>query len=337
LACAILAGFAAYLMLLAALAAQLALAPHDAVYHLFGKALGPADVAHRIIRRGVMLGLLLPLLMVVELLLEGWEESSLRQILARRTGSSWSDIAVFLFWSMPGHTVLGAALSFGAIILPAEWLHRTLADATGVSVDISAWPLVPQVLAFFVFFSFFDYWQHRLDHTARFWPLHRYHHAAEEFCVLTSVRVHPAGFSTIVAGVIPPVLVGTSDEALFWFVTLTGMIRYLIHTRISSDFGWVGRWVLQSPAHHRLHHKLDMSRPTGNFALVPFWDRLFGTWDPGLAGKADQSVVIGVSEPYRQGLWVAPDLARDYLDFWRGLLGRRPDRLAVIEAQRERA
>jgi sterol desaturase/sphingolipid hydroxylase (fatty acid hydroxylase superfamily) len=121
--------------------------------------------------------------------------------------------------------------------------------------------------------------------------------------------------------VIPAVLIGVSDEALFWFVVLNLTLHYLIHTRITSDFGWIGRWVVQSPLHHRLHHKLDTTEPTSNFSLVPLWDRLFGTW-----AEADIArVKVGVAAPYRQGIWAVPDLLRDYRDFWLALIGRYRD------------
>jgi sterol desaturase/sphingolipid hydroxylase (fatty acid hydroxylase superfamily) len=313
--------FGVYFALIAAVAVWLALAPHDRIYHLFGRALGPADIAHRLIRRGVVLGLLLPVLLVIELALEGWEESSLRQLLVQRSRSAWSDIAIFLFWQAPGHTGVGAALSLGLTLLPAAWLHRTLANATGLSIELGSWPVALQVIAFYFVYSLFDYWEHRLDHTARFWPLHRYHHAAEDFCVLTSVRVHPASISGVISGVIPAVLIGMSEGGLFWFVALNLTVHYLIHTRIASDFGWIGRWVIQSPLHHRLHHKLDMTEPTSNFALVPLWDRLFGTW----AEAAVPRVAVGVAAPYRHGVWAVPDLLRDYRHFWLALAGRYRD------------
>jgi sterol desaturase/sphingolipid hydroxylase (fatty acid hydroxylase superfamily) len=99
------------------------------------------------------------------------------------------------------------------------------------------------------------------------------------------------------------------------------MLRYLIHSRINSDFGWIGRWVIQSPLHHRQHHKLDTTEPAANFSLVPLWDRLFGTW----AEETDWRMPIGVAAPYRQGVWVIPDLLRDYRDFWLAIVGRYRD------------
>lgn len=317
----LLACFAAYLLAVVALAWELAWAPPDATFRVLGHVLGPADLAHRLLRRGLLLGLLLPALLAIELALEGWEESSLRRLLAQRPRSAWSDLAVFLFWSAPGHTVVAAVLSLGVVLLPAHWLHQALAGATGLSIDLDSWPLALQVGVLILVYSFFDYWQHRLDHSAWFWPLHRYHHSAEDFCVLTSVRVHPAGITAIVAGVLPAVLIGVSEDALFWLATLIATVRYVIHARINSDFGWIGRWVIQSPLHHRLHHKLDTTLPASNFSLVPVWDRLFGTW----ADACDPHVPIGVTAPYRQGVWVVPDLLRDYRDFWLALIGRYRD------------
>ena len=317
----LLAVFGVYLMVIAAVACALAWAPRDTTFRLHGHMLGPADIAHRLLHRGLLLGLLLPALLAIELALEGWNESSLRHLLAQRPRSAWSDLAVFLFGMLPGHTAVAATLSLGLVLLPARWLHHALADATGMSIELGAWPLAVQVFVLIVVYSFCDYWQHRLDHTARFWPLHRYHHAAEDFCVLTSVRVHPAGVTAVIAGVLPAALIGVSEEALFWLATLIAMLRYVIHTRINSDFGWIGRWVIQSPLHHRLHHKLDTTRPTSNFALTPVWDRLFGTW----ADETDRRVPIGVAAPYRQGAWVVPDLLRDYRDFGRALIGRDHD------------
>jgi len=96
------------------------------------------------------------------------------------------------------------------------------------------------------------------------------------------------------------------------------VLRYVIHSRINSNWGWFGRYVLQSPTHHRLHHILDIeTEPCGHYGLMPIWDHLFGTW----RGECDQSLVIGVDTPYRHGYLFVVDLLRDYADFWRGLAG----------------
>ena len=41
------------------------------------------------------------------------------------------------------------------------------------------------------------------------------------------------------------------------------MLGFVIDSRMGFGFDWVGRYVIQSPLHHRLHHKLDMAEATG--------------------------------------------------------------------------
>jgi sterol desaturase/sphingolipid hydroxylase (fatty acid hydroxylase superfamily) len=137
--------------------------------------------------------------------------------------------------------------------------------------------------------------------------------------VLNSVRIHPAAFTSVMSATLPAVLFQTSPDVIADVMLFVITLRYVIHSRIDSDFGWVGRWIIQSPVHHRLHHVLDMSRPTGHFAITPIWDHLFGTWRSD-ADEVDQTLVIGVDTPYRHGAWIGPDVWRDYLDFWKGFL-----------------
>jgi sterol desaturase/sphingolipid hydroxylase (fatty acid hydroxylase superfamily) len=138
--------------------------------------------------------------------------------------------------------------------------------------------------------------------------------------------VHPAGFTGVTfMTIMPAVLLSATPESFLTMNVLVAMLRLLIHSRIKSDFGPVGRYVVQSPRHHRLHHRLDPSEPAGNFALIPLWDHLFGTWREIPAHEW----AIGVDAPYRHGAWVFSDLWRDYCGFWRGwaaLIARRDRR-----------
>ena len=176
-----------------------------------------------------------------------------------------------------------------------------------------------QVILYFTAYSFFDYWAHRAGHTRLFWPLHRYHHAAEDFCVINGARSHPAGFIGMFLINVPMPLLGATAEVMIWVNVIVIALGFLIHSRIESGWGWIGRHLVQSPLHHRLHHKLDMSQPTGFFGMMPVWDHLFGGWSE----CRDANVEIGVDTPYAHGLWLAPDLMRDYCDFWKGLVGKR--------------
>jgi len=315
---AVIAGFALYLALLTlAWAAFNRWAPDRISLHLLGHGLTITQLRRHVLSHALEVILMFPALFVAELAITGWEGSSLRRLAVLRTPSSMSDLACWLLWEVKLMTVLIGIMSLGVGLVSGLWIHDQVAAITGWSPSAAGWPLWLQLPVLFLVFSFFDYWNHRLDHSALFWPLHRFHHAADDFCILSAVRVHPALFTSVITVVGPAVALGASPEAVFDLTFGTALLRYVIHSRIDSDFGWIGRYVVQSPTHHRLHHALDIStRPVGHFSLAPIWDHLFGTW----AGQADQSLAIGVSDaPYRHGAWICPDLWRDYVAFWRGL------------------
>ena len=297
------------------------LIPDTLALHLLGRDVLLTQLHRRLIDRAVVAGLLAPAVFLLEYAWMGWAESSARQLLVRRTASGRADIACFLAGMTPPMALLSTAMSLGVVILSGAWLRGAVLRSTGLELSIAAAPLAAQTALLLVVYSLFDYWSHRLDHSRAFWPLHRFHHSADDFTVLTAARVHPAAFTAVVGTALPGALLGAAPEALADLGLMVMTLRLVIHSRIDSDFGWLGRWVLQSPQHHRLHHSL--SRMPVNLGLSPVWDRLFGTWREAPA----KPMPIGVPTPYRQGAWILPDIWRDYREFWIGLprvvLGRR--------------
>lgn len=317
----LIAAFVAYAGLMGA-AWWLALrhAPQQLSISLLGRTLD-TDSVHEHVNNAFLIFLLLPSTLGVEAAVVGWNKGSLRQLLAERTPSIKTDLACFFLGQAHVLDVAGRLLTLGAAMISGAWVHDWLVRTTGFSLPVEALPFPLQIVAFFYVYSFFDYWTHRLDHTPRFWPLHRYHHSAEDFAVVTSVRQHPAAFTALFVVNLPMAVLGAPAEVMIYVNVLVVGIGFLIHSKLDSNWGWVGRWAIQSPNHHRLHHKLDMSYPTGHFAMAPIWDRLFGTW----YGDADQSLAIGVDTPYRHGYLAPRDMLRDYLHFWVGLFGGRND------------
>ncbi len=290
------------------------LVPDTLALHLLGHDKVVHEVHRRVIDRTVEISVLLPSIFFLEYLCTGWTLSSVRHLLVDRTASSWSDLVCYLFQLAPAWTLVSAIMSLGVVYISGEWLRCFLAQKTGIDLTIAGTPLPFQVAVLFLIYTLFDYWSHRLDHTRMFWPLHRFHHSAESFSVLTAARVHPAMFTAVVGAVLPGVLLGSDRAALAYVGLVIIIIRLLIHSRIESNFGWVGRWIVQSPLHHRQHHARDW-RPT-NLGLLPIWDRLFGTW----RDAPRTAMPIGVAEPYRHGAWIGPDLWRDYREFGTGVV-----------------
>lgn len=292
--------------------------PDQVTVSLLGHARTVSRIHDRILGDGVAVLAALPFVLWLECAVIGWEKSSARALL-RPSASAATDLSNFLLEQTHLTGLIGKLMMLGASLVSGEMLRAWLLAKTGFAPNLGALPLLVQVPLGFAAYSFFDYWAHRAGHSRLFWPLHRYHHAAQEMVVLNGGRQHPAGFLAVFFLNIPMPLLGMGAEAMLWVNLGVTVLGFLIHSRLETDFGWIGRYVLQSPRHHRLHHKLDMTEQTGFFAMMPVWDRLFGGWN-------DQNgvhVAIGVDTDYRHGFWVVPDLLRDYRDFWLGLIGRR--------------
>jgi len=288
-------------------------------FNLFGHAVTLRNIHAHLYLKFVVLSLIVPALLMIEFTLAGWDNSSLRQLLVGRSRSSMIDLSCFLLDQTPLMTGFTALASLGMVLISARLLHGGIERLTGVDLSLAWVPFGLRWVGYALVYSLFDYWGHRLDHTRRFWPLHRYHHAMDEFCLISSVRVHPAAFTRIIQQALPAALVGATPQAMIELNVVLIIVRYVIHSRIDSNFGWIGRYLLQSPNHHRRHHSLAAGALPGHYGLVPLWDHLFGTWE----GEATQTLPIGVIKPYRQSVWLVPDLWRDYVDFWRGLASFR--------------
>jgi sterol desaturase/sphingolipid hydroxylase (fatty acid hydroxylase superfamily) len=300
---------------------SLKLIPAELSLTILGKTLHTAS-AHDHLNNIFLVFLLLPTALGVEAAVIGWEESSIRQLLFARTPSLNTDLTVFILGQ--GHVIdiVGRVMMLGVSMISGAWIHEAIKSATGVNIGPPPLPFVLLLPLYFAIYSFFDYWTHRTDHTKFFWPLHRYHHSAEDFAVVTSVRQHPATFTAIFIVNLPLAILGAPTDVMIYVNVLVVTIGFIVHSKIDADWGWVGRWIIQSPNHHRAHHKLDMSRPTGHFAVAPIWDRLFGTW---YEDRPDPKLVIGVDTPYSHGFFVPRDMLRDYVHFWIGWFGGRSD------------
>jgi sterol desaturase/sphingolipid hydroxylase (fatty acid hydroxylase superfamily) len=291
--------------------------PDQWVLHVAKHGFALKNIHAKILGNAALL-LLLPSVLWLECAVVGWRNSSARALL-KPTASMKTDLAFLALDQAHVMGLVGRVMMLGASVISGVALRDWLAARTGFAIDLSFLPLVAQVAIYFTAYSFFDYWAHRASHTRLFWPLHRYHHAAEDFCVINGGRIHPAGFVGIFLINVPMPLLGATPEAMIWVNVIVIALGFLIHSRIESGWGWIGRYLVQSPLHHRLHHKLDMREATGFFSMMPVWDHLFGGWSE----RRDAHVAIGVDTVYAHGFWLLPDLLRDYCDFWKGLVGKR--------------
>jgi sterol desaturase/sphingolipid hydroxylase (fatty acid hydroxylase superfamily) len=240
-----------------------------------------AAYLHLIKMRNIYLGLVIASsAFLVEAIFIGWQKSSLK-ILLRPKATHRRDLFIYFFDLSTVWGLLGKIFTFGVPI----YIGGLLAGFVSNSSHLKFIPFVPsliiQSLIFLFLFEFVAYWIHRGFHVIPFlWELHKYHHSAEDFCMLTARRDHP--FVVPLYGMlngIPAALFGAPTEEVVWITSLTIFHAMIIHSQIEKSWGPVGRWILVSPLGHRIHHSLDEKHFNKNFGFVtPFWDRVFGTF-----------------------------------------------------------
>jgi sterol desaturase/sphingolipid hydroxylase (fatty acid hydroxylase superfamily) len=137
-------------------------------------------------------------------------------------------------------------------------------------------PLLEGFIGWFVG-TFFFYWWHRIRHMNGWWQLfHQVHHSPARIEAITSFYKHPVEIlvdSALAAAVMYPLL-GCSLEGALWFNFFAATGEFFYHSNFKSP-PWL-KYFIQTPELHSVHHELDVHRY--NFADIPLWDRLFGTY-----------------------------------------------------------
>jgi sterol desaturase/sphingolipid hydroxylase (fatty acid hydroxylase superfamily) len=239
------------------------------------KALGPGGM--------LLIGTIL--LLLIEPFFLAWEKTTLFVVFVRRRVSAMVDLGATVFFFSTFKTVVEYFFTFGIAYAIAK-----LTDAAAAHFGWMRWELPSQGMLqitagfaiYYLLSSFIGYWQHRLMHWRWFWQLHRFHHAATEFNILTTFRVNPAEAITVIPAVLPLFFIKTPDASLFAsFVVINSLLASLQHSALPWTLGWFGRWVISSPTNHQFHHSIDPEHRDKNFSGCPLWDHMFGTWCDG--------------------------------------------------------
>ncbi|MGH8799730.1 MAG: sterol desaturase family protein [Casimicrobiaceae bacterium] len=156
-----------------------------------------------------------------------------------------------------------------------------------------ALPLAAQVLVAFVVIDLVGYAVHRVFHAQRWlWLLHSVHHSDSQVDVSTSVRHHPIEVAidvTLKLGLY--LLLGLPLWIEAARTLLMNPLSMVQHANIAYP-AWVERtlrWLLVTPAMHRVHHLAEARDTNANFGqCLSVWDRIFGTYrvpDPARAPR----------------------------------------------------
>lgn len=207
---------------------------------------------------------------------------------------------------------LARAIALG-VIASGLWIFgssRSLDDLDYGWGPAGQLPLWSQAIGIALIGDLTFYWVHRLLHT-HLWRVHAIHHSMDPVDTIGYARVHPLDdVLTHVAMSVVPLALGFAPMAVAPVIPLFGLHVWACHANLRWTYGFVGRWLIVSPAFHRWHHTSDPEYLDRNFGgLFVIWDRLFGTYHfpqdkppsrIGIHGRMPTSLLGQLLYPFRQ-------------------------------------
>ena len=190
--------------------------------------------------------------------------------------------------------------------------------------------VVPWLIAF-VGVDFLYYWWHRLSHEVNLlWAAHVVHHQSEDYNLAVALRQAVLTSWTGVPFYLPLALLGVPPLVYAAMLSLSTLYQFWIHTQLVHRLPRVLELVLNTPAHHRVHHAINPQYLDKNYgAILIVWDRLFRTF-----ADENEAPVYGITKPlasYNPAwaqvhyfvemasmIWRAPRWRDKVQVFWRG-------------------
>ncbi|HEY1959527.1 MAG TPA: sterol desaturase family protein [Polyangiaceae bacterium] len=180
-------------------------------------------------------------------------------------------------------------------------------------------------LVAFVGVDFFYYWWHRASHEVNLlWAAHVVHHQSEDYNLAVALRQSITTGWSALPFYLPLALLGVPPLVFAVTHALSTLYQFWIHTQLVGKVRGPLDWILNLPAHHRVHHAVNAQYLDKNYgATLIVWDRLFGTYV-----EEEEPCVYGITKPLASfnPLWAQ---VHYFLE-----LGRRTSRLRGVDRLR---
>jgi sterol desaturase/sphingolipid hydroxylase (fatty acid hydroxylase superfamily) len=198
----------------------------------------------------------------------------------RRFQKGWSTNFTWYFVN-----ALAMAVLLGPPTALIGWAVHTLLPAS-VTEAASNLPLWPRMAAAMVVGEVGFYWGHRWSHEIPLlWRFHAIHHSATHLDFLVNSRAHPVDmiftrlcgvsllYATGLASAVGPNPTLVPLVVLF----ISSLWSYFIHANLRVRLGPLEE-LIASPAFHHWHHTLEDHKDHNYSTMLPFMDRVFGTF-----------------------------------------------------------
>ncbi len=180
-----------------------------------------------------------------------------------------------------------------------RWISQTW-PVQPIAGGMSAWgwPIAAQWLITFLLMEGCMYAFHRLNHSVPWlWRLHAVHHSDTELDATTTHRHHPLENLASALFTLPALLwLAPPWMAVLSYSLLAVLVSTLSHGNLRLP-EWVDRplrWLIVTPAYHRVHHSAHQPQTDSNYATVfTVFDRVLRTASP-VPSDGGHTLTIGL-------------------------------------------
>ena len=110
------------------------------------------------------------------------------------------------------------------------------------------------------------------------WTTHAVHHSATHFNLSAAIRLWTGQLTGAFVFFLPLAWIGFAPLAIGAMLSAGLIYQFFLHTAFPVRLGPL-EWILNTPAHHRVHHSCNESCLDKNYGSVLIvFDRLFGTF-----------------------------------------------------------